>query len=378
MNANPEQPPEADEGPAAHQDPAAEQADQPPEAPCARRKRLLAELRRERGSDVLIAYVTSTRPQLETPMAQDALRRFFDHLPPERVGLLDLLIYSNGGESVVPWRLMTLLREYAEKVHVLVPHRAFSAATLAALGADEIVMHPMGMLGPIDASVVNPFGPTDPTGQQLPVSGEDVAAYNALVTDDLGIQHEEELVQAFKILAEKVHPLTLGAVKRGSAQARMLGEKLIRLRSPEIEAQHLELLEQLTTKLYFHGHPINRGEAKGLGLPVADPAPAVEKALWDAYLAYEEDMEMMTPFDPIAAALSAGVEPPPSPAPPGSGQPMIWATVEPPMTVTRVLVESETRTDAFEQDLRLSVCRGPGGQYYGNGVGVRSGWVATT
>ena len=367
MNANPERPPDGEEPDQELQ----------PESPRERRKRLLADLRRQRGSDVLIAYVTSTRPTLETPMAQDALRYFFDHLPTERVEQLDLLIYSNGGESVVPWRLMTLLREYADKVHVLVPHRAFSAATLAALGADEIVMHPMGMLGPIDASVVNPFGPMDETGQHLPVSGEDVAAYNALVTDDLGIRHEEELVQAFRILAEKVHPLTLGAVKRGSAQARMLGEKLIRLRSPEIEAQHLELLEQLTTKLYFHGHPINRGEAKGLGLPVVNPTPAVEKALWDAYLAYEEDMDMMTPFDPVAVALSAGVEPPVSPAPPGAGPPMTWVQLDPPLTVTRVLVESEARADAFEQDFRLSVARGPGGAYYGNAVGVRSGWVAS-
>jgi hypothetical protein len=330
-----------------------------------------------RGSEVLIAYVTSTRPQLEAQMQQDALRFFFDHMPAERVPRLDLVIHSNGGESVVPWRLMTLLREYADKVDVLVPYRAFSAATLAALGADEIVMHPMGMLGPIDANVVNPFGPLDPTGQQiLPVSGEDVAAYNALVTDDLGINHEEELVQAFRVLAEKVHPLTLGAVKRGSAQARMLGEKLIRLRTPELEARHHELLEQLTTKLYFHGHPINRDEAKGLGLSVADPDFKVERALWDLYLAYEEDMELLVPFDPMGIALSSGVEPPISPAPPGAGPPMTWVALEPPLTVTAVLVECERRVDAFEQDLRVSVARGPAGAYYGNAVGVRSGWVA--
>jgi hypothetical protein len=163
------------------------------------RKELLAELRRARGSDLVLTYITSTRPALEAAMAQDAVRWFFDHLPNRRVKQLDLVIHSNGGDGVVPWRLMTLLHEYAEKVDVLVPHRAFSAATLAALGAHEIVMHPMGMLGPIDASIVNPLGPVDTmTGQRVPVSGEDVAAYYALVKDDLGIRHEEELVQAFE------------------------------------------------------------------------------------------------------------------------------------------------------------------------------------
>jgi hypothetical protein len=167
MNANPQEPPEPDPGVTT-----AEQVE--PESPRDRRRRLLAELRKERGSDVLIAYVTSTRPALEAGMAQDAIRPFFDHLPSEPVKQLDLVIHSNGGDGVVPWRLMTLLHEYAEKVDVLVPHRAFSAATLAALGAHEIVMHPMGMLGPIDASIVNPLGPVDNmSGQRVPVSGED-------------------------------------------------------------------------------------------------------------------------------------------------------------------------------------------------------------
>lgn len=346
--------------------------------PRAERKDLLAKLREARGSDVLIAYVTSTRPQLSAPMAQDALRFFFDHMPSEPVDQIDLLIHSDGGESIVPWRLMALLREYAEKVHVLVPHRAFSAATLAALGADEIVMHPMGMLGPIDPTVVDPFGPADPqSGQQLGVSVEDVAAYIALVKDDVGIRHEDELVQAFRILAEKVHPLTLGHAKRGTAQARMLGEKLIRLRSPQIEAHQLEsLLELLTTKLYFHGHPINRQEAKDLELPIAFPEAPVESAIWDAYLAYEREMEMNIPFDPIAMALGAGLDPPISQAPPGMGAPMQWLPMAEPLSIPRVIVESESRADVYEQDLQISIARGPGGMYHGNMVAVRNEWVA--
>jgi hypothetical protein len=31
---------------------------------------------------------------------------------------------SNGGDGIVPWRLMTLLRERAKRVNVLVPHHA--------------------------------------------------------------------------------------------------------------------------------------------------------------------------------------------------------------------------------------------------------------
>jgi hypothetical protein len=340
--------------------------------PRSQRKDLITKLREARGSDLVITYVTSTRPALEAAMALDAVRCFHDHLPEKPVKQLDLVIHSNGGDGVVPWRLMTLLHEYAEKVDVLVPHRAFSAATLAALGAHQITMHPMGMLGPIDASVNNPLGPTNPaSGQSVPVSGEDVAAFYAVVREDLDIKQEEQVIQAFRVLAEKVHPLVLGSVKRSNAQSRMLGEKLIALRT-KFEPEHKELLEELTTKLYYHGHPINRKEAADLGLDIAPPDPKVEAALWDLYLAYEQAMEMQTPFDPVAIAVGSGVEPPPSPAP----QQLIFMPVPNVLTMPMVVVESEARSDVYEQDFQLSVARGPLGMFHGQVVSVRSEWVS--
>ena len=265
---------------------------------------------------------------------------------------------------------------------MLVPHRAFSAATLAALGADQIVMHPMGMLGPIDPTVTTPFNPIDPqTGQRLGVSVEDVAAYNALVKDDVGIHHEDELIQAFALLADKVHPLTLGSAKRGTAQALMLGEKLLQLRNQKLEPHRIEgLLDQLTTKLYYHGHPIARAEAHDLELPVMqDVPPAVETAMWDLYLAYEEDLLLTEQFEPVAEAMSVGVVPlPPPPVPPGAQPPLNWTARPGLITVSRVVVESAARVDVFEQDLQVSVARAPNGAVLANTVALRSAWVTTT
>jgi ClpP class serine protease len=84
-------------------------------------------------------------------MAMDSVRKIFEHLrtigkPKDQVKV-DLFLHSNGGDGTVPWRLVTLIREYANRLGVLVPFRAFSAATLTALGADTIVMHPMGIAG---------------------------------------------------------------------------------------------------------------------------------------------------------------------------------------------------------------------------------------
>lgn len=305
-------------------------------------------------------------------MTIDAFRYFFEHMPSSRVDTLDLFIHSDGGDATLPWRLMAFLREYAKRVDVLVPHRAFSAATLTALGANRIVMHPMGTLGPIDPTVHDPYGPVNPqTGQPLGVSVEHVAAYNALVKDDVGIRHEDELVQAFAILAQKIHPLTLGAAKRGTAQARMLGGKLLRLRDPKMEAHRVEqVIEDLTRKLYYHGHPINRTEAKDdLQLPVDFPSEEVEKAMWDLYSAYEQDMDMDRLFDPIAAALATSgfkIE---------TGK---WHTADLP-TMRLVYIESENRADALEQDLQVSVTRTDAeSAIAANTAPVRTEWIAET
>jgi ClpP class serine protease len=118
-------------------------------------------------------------------MAMDSVRRIYEHLLQatkangrKKLDKIDLFLHSNGGDGTVPWRLVTLIREYTDNFSVLVPHRAFSAATLTALGANHIVMHPMAMLGPTDPTVTNPFNPIDPTNpaQRIGISSEDVTA----------------------------------------------------------------------------------------------------------------------------------------------------------------------------------------------------------
>jgi hypothetical protein len=299
-------------------------------------------------------------------MAPDAIRYVYDMLPPEPVDQLDLFIHSDGGDGTVPWRLMTLLRERAKKVDALVPFHAYSAATLACLGADNIVIHPMGFLGPIDPSIGDRYERDPQTGQPRPVAVEDVASFIALIKDDVGIRHEDELVQAFGKLADRVHPLTLGQAKRGTGQARMLGEKLLRLRDPGMEPHKIStLIEELTTKLYYHGHPIGRKEAKqDLDLPVIYPTPEVEKAMWDLYLAYERDLLMDRPFDPIPEALAAS----------GTttlGQPSVH--VLGPFRLA--VVENADRSAVFEQELRVAATPTPDGGISANLMATRAEWV---
>lgn len=263
-----------------------------------------------RGGTVVISYITSTRPGLETQMAMDAVRKIYRHLAgiktPKDKTKIDLFIHSNGGDGIVPWRLVTLIREYCNEFNVLVPHRAFSAATLTAIGADNIYMHPMGMLGPTDPKVGNDYNPRDPLNpnNKLGISVEDVISYISFVKEDVGIRHEDELVKALEYLAgtDRIHPLALGNVKRFYAQSRMMAKKLLELHMDKLKEEHQidEIADNLNSKLYFHGHPINRIEAKDqLGLKVRETSKELEEAIWSLYEEYEKDMNLETPFNPV-------------------------------------------------------------------------------
>lgn len=261
---------------------------------------LIKRLETTRGSKV-ITYVTGTRGNLNFQIAMDSLRKIFEHIKDEKgkETSIDLFIHSNGGDGIVPWKLVTLVRDYAKKFSVIVPHRAFSAATLISLGADEIIMHPMGMLGPTDPTVKNDFNPPNPSnpGQLLGISVEDVISYIKFIKDDFGITHEDELVETAKILADKVHPLALGNVKRFHSQSRMLAKKLLALHMPVTDDHKIgEIVDSLTSKLFFHGHPINYKEAEQMGLKVRATSEEEEQIVWDLYLQYEEEMKLEEEF----------------------------------------------------------------------------------
>jgi hypothetical protein len=63
---------------------------------------------------------------------------------------VDVLIHSPGGSPDATERIVQILRGRFEEVHFLVPHSAYSAATMLALSGDTITLHKSATLGPID------------------------------------------------------------------------------------------------------------------------------------------------------------------------------------------------------------------------------------
>jgi len=251
----------------------------------------------------LICYITGDRENLNTRIAPDILRIFYRHL--EAIGQkekISLFLYTRGGDVVTPWRLVNLIREYCRHFSVIVPFRAYSAGTLLCLGADEIIMGKMGELSPIDPSVANAFNPQDPHQKtaRIPVSVEDVSSFISLARDMAGIKQEEHLTEIFLRLSKAVHPLALGNVHRNYSLIRSLGRKLLELHRSNSSPREIEdIIVNLTEKLYAHNYMIPRNEAKNsIKLNIIEPSQQLEKVIWDLYENYEQDLQLLEPFNP--------------------------------------------------------------------------------
>lgn len=66
---------------------------------------------------------------------------------------IDVLIHSHGGEAAATERIVSILRNRFEDISFLIPHSAYSAATMLALSGNSIILHPSATLGPIDPQI---------------------------------------------------------------------------------------------------------------------------------------------------------------------------------------------------------------------------------
>ena len=274
------------------------------------RRHLIEDLESSLGeNNRVIAYVTGARQwkgtsqNVATQIAPDAVRMCYDHLasisagvPKERL-VLNLFLYSHGGETSVPWRLVSLFREFAAEFHVIVPYTAMSAATLICLGADSIVMGRKGELGPIDPSMSDP-AILKIEGERPLIGVEDVTSYIAFVRDRCKVRRSFLVSKALESLAEQLGPVGLGKLNRQHSYIRLVGERLLRSRK-KCDAKAIKpILRSLIEEVSFHGHSISRREAKELGLHVEVPTTDVEDKIWRLYLEFEKDYKIGKPIDP--------------------------------------------------------------------------------
>lgn len=266
--------------------------------------KIISEIEAQRGTK-LLTYVTSDgQPPLSARVALDTIPIFFNHL--SKIGKtpkIDLFIFSTGGDTILPWRLVNLIREYCKEFGVLIPYKAHSAATMIALGADEIVMGPLGELSPIDPSIGTPFNPPHPdipNEPKIEIGVEDVFGYINLAKEKLGITEQDNVVKILEKLIERIHPLAIGAVYRTHALIRLLASKLLKLHMKQKNETQViqQIVDDLAEKLYYHGYLINRTEAESLGLKIKKPSDKLDQLIWELYMAYANEMGLGKPFVP--------------------------------------------------------------------------------
>ncbi len=215
----------------------------------ASRARMIAELERKRGSRViLLVHRQETMSLLGFP-----IMRYIDVHDAEQVLRaceltdpdvpIDLVVHTPGGLVLAAMQIARALRDRKGKVTVFVPHMAMSGGTLIALSADEIVMSPHAVLGPID-----------PQLGQYPAASI-LAARAAKDPKDLD---DETLILA-DLSKKAIDQVIDGATS------------LLTRHLPEEQAR--EVATQLASGRWTHDHALTATSARGLGLHVSTEMP---------------------------------------------------------------------------------------------------------
>ena len=83
----------------------------------------------------------------------DGFHDLIDSIKDTKKTKVDVLLHSPGGMPDATERVVNLLRDSFEEIDFLIPHSAYSAATMLALSGDNIILHPNAVLGPIDPQI---------------------------------------------------------------------------------------------------------------------------------------------------------------------------------------------------------------------------------
>lgn len=304
--------------------------------PKAERVEAIKKLEEVRKSRV-VTYLTADRGLVEIPVAEDIVRMIFRHLQAiGKVDKLDLFIYSRGGDTNTPWPLVSACRSFTKTFNVLVPYRAHSAATQIGMGANEIVMGPLGELTQVDPSMRTHYTPPNPVqaGQTLPVSVEDLRSYFEFFSKSVKVP-ETAMTTVIDLLRKEVHPLAVGQVHRLHGAIRYIAESLLATHITD-DKKVKAIAEAMVTDLYIHSHKIKQPEAARIGLPAVSATAQEAKAMWALFELYERDMHLREPIRPssvFADPLDQWVE--------LKDQPMVY-------------LESTNRSDVYKMDVVLS------------------------
>ncbi len=195
---------------------------------------------------------------------------------------IDLMVNSPGGDIDTAEKLITLVRKKAgdQSVRVIVPAYAKSAATLIALGAQEIVMSETSELGPIDPQVTL----VDGNGHKTVHSAQNyVTTYEEFASK---LQKDPDDIVA-RLMLDKLDPVTLRKLTRSMKRSKSIAAELLQTGMVPNEAEALAIADALadTKRWHSHGQMIGHEKCVGLGLKVTylPSSSDLWQLLWQLY-----------------------------------------------------------------------------------------------
>ncbi len=204
-----------------------------------------------------------------------------------------LFLKSSGGNGQASLRLVNLLRQYCREIIAVIPLECASAATMIALGANEIQMGPMAYLTPVDTSLTHSLSPLDRDNDRVSVSLDELTRVVRLWQ----AQNGEAKENPYQELFQHVHPLVIGAVDRAESLSIMLCKELLAYHIKE-ESEAERIANALNAKYPSHGYPILFEEAKRIGLKVSHVTPEINMLLLELNELYSEmGQRATTDFD---------------------------------------------------------------------------------
>ncbi|MDH5791332.1 MAG: hypothetical protein OEZ44_04040 [Candidatus Bathyarchaeota archaeon] len=205
------------------------------------RRRELVNLGVKRGSNVItLIHRQETLALFGIPLAQyididdseEVLRAI--RLTPDDTPI-DLIIHTPGGIALAATQIAFALDAHPARKTVMVPHYAMSGGTLIALAADEIMMDPHAVLGPVD-----------------PQLGDQQGTYAASsILKVVETKKTDELDDRTLYLAEES--------RKAIAQIKGVVRQLVSdIHSPE---ETDKIVDELVSGKYTHDFPITAEEA---------------------------------------------------------------------------------------------------------------------
>lgn len=196
---------------------------------------------------------------------------------------LYLLVKSNGGSGESSLRTINLLRNYYKCIVVLAPSNCASAATMLALGADEIHMGPLSFLTAVDTSVTHDLSPVDNDGDLVSVSQNELDRVIRLWNKE----GKTKDLNSYKSLYKYIHPLVFGAVDRASSLSIRLTSEILSFHMQDRDKIE-KISNYLNSEYPSHGYPITNKEAKLMGLPIRDLDKELQAELSELNHLYSE------------------------------------------------------------------------------------------